>query len=347
MQSEIAKFDIIHKPFFPGSRDPLTRVTRMNINNDVVVPNISRFVNIEHLDITLHSQTQQLFTGSMDERCLFPNIKDVSISNYIDSPVLKPEFIKSLLTRVCGDQLTKLYINPAWIFISDEALMALCEYAPRNLHDLSLTARNSWNCIRTLFETFSSQLKKIRLDGCYVLDADSIKGLQFPNLEALKLTSQYQPGATVLDDCFMSRLASASPRLSELYIFGYDQITNRGIASLVLRHNMKHLTLAKCIKLTDHALRLVSEFCVGLEVFKIETNDLITNVGIDAILKSCLALKSVEIWQCPGVKPLFDAEYNSDGILQTTLRKVYIVPKPSDEWKEGFLNFAPNARFMI
>lgn len=345
MQSEIAKFDIIHKPFFPGSRDPLTRVTHMNINNDVVVPHISRFVNVEYLKITLRSQINQPFAGLMGERRLFSNIKDVAIYNYIDSLVLEQEFIKSLLTGVCGDQLTRLYIKPAWIFISDEALMTLCEYAPRNLHDLSFTASNSWKCIRTFFETFSSQLKTLKMDGCYILDADSIKGLQFPNLEALNLTCQYQPNATELDDCFMSRLASASPYLSKLYMFGYDQITNRGIASLVLRHNMKHLTLAKCVKLTDHALRLISEFCISLEAFKIETNGLITNVGIDAMLKSCVALKSVEIWWCPGVKPLFDTEYNSNGILQTTLRKMYIVPKPSDEWIEGFHNFAPNVTF--
>ena len=107
----------------------------------------------------------------------------------------------------------------------------------------------------------------------------------------LKLDINEYPNVT---DRSLVAISSHLPSLTDLLCGRNAAITDDGIEKLVAKcHSIKDLCIHECRSISDRSVLQIADHCPALEEFRVQGNDRITTVSLEALGAECLKLKRV------------------------------------------------------
>eukprot|EP01090_Pellita_catalonica_P015094 TRINITY_DN3994_c0_g1_i1.p1 TRINITY_DN3994_c0_g1~~TRINITY_DN3994_c0_g1_i1.p1 ORF type:complete len:802 (-),score=55.12 TRINITY_DN3994_c0_g1_i1:40-2226(-) len=215
--------------------------------------------------------------------------------------------------------------------ITDQGLQS-CSFP----HLVSLDLSNSPHITGTSFpwiSALSPKLEHLNASCCRALVASAFSSARFGNLQTLDLTRCL----CVSDDTLLDISKLGNGGLKKICLGDCEDVSDVGLVQLLsLHHDLEKVDLSKCMhltdeavnalafhaqasltrlslsgctKITDKALRILGQSCLGLVWLDISGCESVTDSGLAAIASGCPALENLSLAECtrisdPGIADL-------------------------------------------
>ncbi|RWS13749.1 F-box/LRR-repeat protein 7-like protein, partial [Dinothrombium tinctorium] len=229
-----------------------------------------------------------------------------------------------LIARKCTE-LKHLYLRGC-INITDLGLNEILTNCAL-VETLDLTAAFNVKLNTTRLPQIPPNLHRLNLSLCHYVDDYTLK--IFTKLYGAQITHLYLRRCPLISDHFAKCLVTYCPSLREISLNDCPQLTDYFCyeLSLKLGSHLRYISLAKCERITDAAIKQIGKYCSKLRYLNIRGCRLVSDEGIAAIARGAAArLKAIDMGKCnvtdEGLKALSD---NCPNLRKISVRECTLV----------------------
>ena len=285
----------------------------------------------------------EIAQNAVDHKLSLPkySLKTLHILNsfYVKSFTYKSgSLLQSVL--LCPN-VTRVYLNVPWrkwfdwdgtellSLLSLEKLYTLeikynCYYILNELRENHFDSGLTFDGVVPILKKFGRCLKKLTLNGFYFIDIPAI--INFcPNLELLSFSNCVtdQSNETKVSTKVMDKAERliVLQKLKQLDIREFPSISSENLFALLSSPFLSYIYLAECNALSDNVFRKVANIhsFANLDFLLISHNNLlVTKKGIEIFLNESNPLKTIVLYNTPGITSEDVNDWNNDKAIWIT-----------------------------
>ena len=307
----------------------------------LALDNLPQLSVLDH-ELLLHCLAE-IAQNAVDHKLTLPkySLKTLHILNsfYVKSFTYKSgSLLQSVL--LCPN-VTRVYLNVPWrkwfdwdgtellSLLSLEKLYTLeiefnCYYILYELRENHFDSGLTFDGVVPILKKFGRCLKKLTLNGFYFIDIPAI--INFcPNLELLSfsncVTDQSNETKDSTKDIDKAERLIVLQKLKQLDIRAFPTISSENLLALLSSSSLLCIYLVECNALSDNVFRKVANIhsFANLDFLLISHNNLlVTKKGIEIFLNESNPLKTIVLYNTPGITSEDVNDWNNDKAIWIT-----------------------------